>query len=773
MSTAESLNAPKTLVVTPEDYDRIKIEKMARKAGHVQKEFITTEEVYNKGLLNIKVNFLDTLRNLSLLTPVQLSTLFYQIEQLLQTSNMFLDDLRNALDKEEGDIGTVFLQYIPFFKPYKFYAVNHEKASILLRKLKKRSDFLEFEKEQMPNCNNLDIASLIILPIQRPPRYKLLLQELLKSTSKESPKFKSLEQALEACSNLNRDVNEAINEAERREKVRECSRMIFGKEEHLMAPARELIFKSELSKIDRRGGIKPYTFFLFNDMLIYAEKLSEKKYKMHQEIEVNRMFNFTESDSNAPPNSFVIHNSVKSFIAIAASESDCKKWKQHLTNVIAQAAVSLHSNRPSNMIKPLLVADTDAKDCQICQKVFTTMNRRHHCRFCGKVVCGDCSKERLKIGTLTGASLRACTPCHESAQSHVKYERELKQSDESMFATMQLQKEQMELTKKTIMLLEDMEGNPLMQRPDRIFRHKGELTKVCKNRNIKYRFFLFSDMLCYGVPSGEKTKIHEILPFDGAFSIKDVSENSGYPDNSFSIYSSNKSFVSLANDANEKEIWMSKLLQAKSDRIASLKKSGLGIKVGQASPIYIPDKFESDCQLCGQKFTFTKRKHHCRMCGKIICGQCSKQRIQNWRSSQVSPNETDRKRKDVRICDWCAEQIENQKSLRLVVSMPFFNKSLKKEKYWTRLKAGRKGIGSFFITDNGMDSIFGIYLLVAWPEKGDVCREIPFKIYKSKSGQEVIENIENPDIHAYNWDSFFTLHDLDASFGLKTPPTVL
>merc|ERR1719320_71437 len=254
-------------------------------------------------------------------------------------------------------------------------------------------------------------------------------------------------------------------------------------------------------------------------------------------------------------------------MAVAESESALQTWKLHLTEVINQAALSLISKRPSDMAKPVLVADTDAKECQICTSLFTPLNRRHHCRFCGKVVCGQCSKERLR-GTISGAELRACTPCHLSAQSHVKYERELKQSDESMFATMQLRKEQMELTKKTLTLLEDIEGNPLMQRPDRIFKYKGELIKVCKNKNMNYRFFLFSDMLCYGLPNGEKTKIREILPIDGVFDIKDVSKNSGYPENSFSIYSSNKSFVALANDANLKESWMTELFQAKTERIA-------------------------------------------------------------------------------------------------------------------------------------------------------------------------------------------------------------
>lgn len=771
MNKPVALNTPKTILITSKDLDQKKVDKMARKAEHVRNELISSEEVYNRGLLNMKVLYLDELQNLKLLTPIQLNTLFHQIDLFLQTSSSFLDDLRRVV-KDKGDVGLLFQQYIPFFNPYKFYAINHEKASILLRKLRKRSEFVEFEMEQMQKCNNQNIASLIILPVQRPPRYKLLLKELIKSTLKHSPNLKNLELAMEACSKLNQDVNESIIQSERREKVRECSRWIYGKEEYLMAPAREHVFTGELNKIDRKGTVTPYTFFLFTDLLIYAERLGEAKYKMHQEIEVNRMFKFTVPEADAPPNSFIIHNSVKTFMVLAESASIMENWKLHLTNVIDQATVSFLSNRQTSMVKPMLVADTEAKECQICEKVFTTINRRHHCRFCGKVVCGACSRERLKGDALTGVELRACTPCHWTAQAHVKYENELKQSDESMFAEMQLRKEQMEQTKKMLKLLVDVEGNPLVQRPDRIFQYKAELTKVCKNKNKEYNFFLFSDMLCYGVPSGDQTKIHEFLPIDNVFKVQDVGKNSGYPANSFSIFSSNKSFVVLASDSKQKETWISKLVLAKRERIESLKNAGMDVKCGQAAPIYTPDHFFPDCQLCSQKFTFTKRRHHCRLCGRVVCHNCSKQRMDDHRSkprSSLANKKETRKVQQIRVCDWCVKEIEVQKSLRLVESIPFLHRSISKEKYWTKLKAGRKGVGSFFITADDMDTTFKDYLLVVWPEEGNVCREIHFKIYKNESGQEVIHSIDDDDIQAHSFDSFFTLNGLDFALGLKTP----
>ena len=38
------------------------------------------------------------------------------------------------------------------------------------------------------------------------------------------------------------------------------------------------------------------------------------------------------------------------------------------------------------------------------------------------------------------------------------------------------------------------------------------------------------------------------------------------------------------------------------------------------------DSSVSICEQCQQSFTFFRRKHHCRICGDIFCGKCSKGR---------------------------------------------------------------------------------------------------------------------------------------------------
>jgi MAD (mothers against decapentaplegic) interacting protein len=42
-----------------------------------------------------------------------------------------------------------------------------------------------------------------------------------------------------------------------------------------------------------------------------------------------------------------------------------------------------------------------------------------------------------------------------------------------------------------------------------------------------------------------------------------------------------------------------------------------GLVLGQKQPTWVPDSEAPNCMKCQVKFTFTKRRHHCRACGKV------------------------------------------------------------------------------------------------------------------------------------------------------------
>ena len=68
--------------------------------------------------------------------------------------------------------------------------------------------------------------------------------------------------------------------------------------------------------------------------------------------------------------------------------------------------------KQSNLHRPTWQADTDVKTCTLCITVFTITTRRHHCRSCGFIVCGNCSPHRLALPTFGYVfPMRVCTSC--------------------------------------------------------------------------------------------------------------------------------------------------------------------------------------------------------------------------------------------------------------------------------------------------------------------------------------------------------------------------
>ena len=45
------------------------------------------------------------------------------------------------------------------------------------------------------------------------------------------------------------------------------------------------------------------------------------------------------------------------------------------------------------------------------------------------------------------------------------------------------------------------------------------------------------------------------------------------------------------------------------------------------APMWENDQNQAQCPLCGRRFTFLWRRHHCRYCGTVVCDSCSKHRF--------------------------------------------------------------------------------------------------------------------------------------------------
>ena len=118
------------------------------------------------------------------------------------------------------------------------------------------------------------------------------------------------------------------------------------------------------------------------------------------------------------------------------------------------------------------------------------------------------------------------------------------------------------------------------------------------------------------------------MPIDDVFFVKDVHHQipmKKYGGRAFEIHSSVKSIIVYAENIKEKTEWLLALTEC-FERVqnGSLYKGKTRYEL--ASAVWIPDDWAICCMVkeCRKKFnSITNRRHHCRWCGRLICGSCS------------------------------------------------------------------------------------------------------------------------------------------------------
>ncbi|KAM9841507.1 zinc finger FYVE domain-containing protein 16 [Aulostomus maculatus] len=80
-------------------------------------------------------------------------------------------------------------------------------------------------------------------------------------------------------------------------------------------------------------------------------------------------------------------------------------------------------------------------------------------------------------------------------------------------------------------------------------------------------------------------------------------------------------------------------------------------ELGTRQPAWVPDSEAPNCMNCYQRFTFTKRRHHCRACGKVYCAVCCN------RKCKLKYLE-----KEARVCVICFDSLHRAQALERMMS---------------------------------------------------------------------------------------------------------
>ncbi|EDV34522.1 uncharacterized protein Dana_GF20914, isoform B [Drosophila ananassae] len=181
----------------------------------------------------------------------------------------------------------------------------------------------------------------------------------------------------------------------------------------LAMQGRVLVGEGVLTKMCRKRP-KSRQFFLFNDILVYGNiVIGKKKYNKQHIMPLEEVSLESIADNQHYRNGWYIRTTTKSFVVYAATSTEKQEWMAHI-NKCVEDLLRKSGKKPVENHAAVWVPDTEASVCMHCKKTqFTFIQRRHHCRNCGAVVCAGCSAKKFLLPQQSTKPLRVCDACYD------------------------------------------------------------------------------------------------------------------------------------------------------------------------------------------------------------------------------------------------------------------------------------------------------------------------------------------------------------------------
>lgn len=451
-SSYESLSESEDEEESPDDEDKDKAVPAVRSpdeadsagaaAGRVAEELLSTERTYVDVLRLLDQTLAFRLdqenRAHSLVPQATVAAIFAPLKPLYRLHHDFLlPRLQERLDAWERDprIGDVMKDFAPFLKMYAEYVKNFDQSVQLLASCyAKHPRFAAVldEIHAMPQCGSLTVQHHMLTPVQRVPRYQLLLKEYLKKLPEGSPDKDDTERALELVSKAADHANQAMKKIDQFKQLLEIQELVGGGVD-LVSPTRELLRQGKVTKISARSGdhLERY-LFVFTDLALLCSGSSSgawlmgaNGYRVRARLELDGLV-LQDGDNLETPNSFHLRNAGRSIELCAGSPEEKLAWMQ----TIAKATHDLKQRKSSLKIyvqgqqspegaelgqrAPVLVRADTVSRCMRCSAGFSTFGLRwkHHCHACGIVACGKCVPRKASLAYDGGRPGRVCNACY-------------------------------------------------------------------------------------------------------------------------------------------------------------------------------------------------------------------------------------------------------------------------------------------------------------------------------------------------------------------------
>lgn len=257
--------------IIPDDDDESEADRAKREEHYnkVAEEIVASEANYMFYLNTLITRFIRPLNTDAekLRLGGGLSKLFMFFTSITKLHSFVLMEFHKA-QKEGKLVASVMLKYTDFFKLYQSYILDYDEIVARLNLLEHNKTFKKYMCKIQEEANDgMTLASFLIMPIQRIPRYCLLLRELQKFTRPYQYRHKVQQQAMEKMKHLADELNENKRRFENQSKLLHIQSQIKTPPEMIICKPYRLFIREDKLGLSQKKDRK-YNFCVFNDGIL-------------------------------------------------------------------------------------------------------------------------------------------------------------------------------------------------------------------------------------------------------------------------------------------------------------------------------------------------------------------------------------------------------------------------------------------------------------------------------------------------------------------------
>jgi len=294
------------------------------------------------------------------------------------------------------------------------------------------------KKPAMPTMRVTGLDGFLILPIQRVPRYQLILSELLEATpvgggggdngggdnnnnnnDDDAEERAAITRALDEVKAAAAAMNQVIDVVKQRSALMDLfARFVDLDVLNVSAESesRTLLKEGRLVKVAASGARRELHVHLLSDALLLSVDDGDDRLRLKRQVafpkrgsraqavgEVQLVLRFPEQEGSDG----------RIVCLEAATTQERNEWLQACAGAFADIESRAGSSvAPAPLFKPA----TPSATCGVCRATFSLTKRKHECRWCRRDVCAACSLQRRVLtsaASIAGEAkaVRVCDSC--------------------------------------------------------------------------------------------------------------------------------------------------------------------------------------------------------------------------------------------------------------------------------------------------------------------------------------------------------------------------